>query len=70
MIGSLPEYRAGEEELKGLLASFASAGDLVDAGKEGLSKDEADWEAVSKKITVLKEELKAYREAHPEDFKN
>jgi hypothetical protein len=70
MIESLEQYNAGEDKLKELLASFAAAGDMVDADEKGLSSDEGNWQGVAERIKALKEELDAYRDKHPEEFIN
>jgi hypothetical protein len=69
MIESQEQYKAGEEKLKELLASFAAAGDLMDADEKGLSQDEGNWQGVAERVAALKKELDAYRDAHPEEFK-
>jgi hypothetical protein len=68
MIESLEQYKAGEEKLKELLASFAAAGDLVDKDEKGLSSDDGNWQGVSERVKALKEDLNAYRDSHPEEF--
>jgi hypothetical protein len=70
MIESLEQYNIEEGKLKELLASFADAGDLVDADEKGLSSDEGSWQGVAERIKGLKEELDAYRDKHPEEFIN
>ena len=65
MIGSLEDYQAKEAEMKQLLSSLAST-DLVDGAK--LSTEDGDMQSASSKIGAIREELKSYRGAHPEQF--
>jgi hypothetical protein len=67
MIASLEEYRAKEQKLKELLASFSSAGDLMDQGK--LSTDSGNWQGVAERLSELKNELSEYRNSHPDEFR-
>ena len=68
MIESLEQYQVAEAKMKELLASFAAAGDIVDKDEEGLSKDDGNWQGVAERVSALKDELTAYRDAHPEEF--
>jgi hypothetical protein len=62
-IQSLEEYRALEGELKGLLEGLGAGTDLVD---QHAVSDEA--KSVVAKIGEVKDKLRAYRQAHPEEF--